>query len=55
MMSHKSMLMIGMAVGSTLGSAVPMLWGAGWLSFSSVLFTFLGGLAGIWLAFRLTA
>jgi hypothetical protein len=55
MMSRKSILMIGMSVGSSVGSAVPLLWGAGWLSFASVLFGLLGGLAGIWLAFKMTA
>jgi hypothetical protein len=54
-MSRKSILMIGMAVGSSVGSFVPLLWGAGYLSLSSVLFTFLGGIAGIWLAFKMTA
>ena len=54
-MSRKSILMIGMVVGSSAGSAVPMLWGAGLFSMWSILFTFLGGIAGIWLAFKLTA
>ena len=49
------MLMIGMAIGSSVGSAVPLLWGAGYLSLASVLFTLIGGLAGIWLAFKMTA
>ena len=54
-MSRKSILMIGMTIGSSAGSAIPLLWGADWLSLASVLFTLLGGLAGIWLAYKMTA
>ena len=43
----------GAAVGSFAGSLLPSLWGAGQLSLWSVLFFILGGLAGIWLAYRL--
>ena len=50
----KMMIMIGMVVGSTLGGAVPALWGAGGLSLQSVAFGMLGGLAGIWAGFRLS-
>ena len=49
------MLMIGMVVGSSAGSAVPMLWGGDWFSLASILFSFLGGIAGIWLAYKMTA
>ena len=44
---------IGATVGSFAGSLLPLLWGAGQLSLWSVLFFILGGLAGIWLAYRL--
>lgn len=54
-MSRKTMIMIGMVVGSTAGSAVPMLWGADWFSLASILFSFLGGVAGIWLAYKMTS
>ena len=52
-MTSKPLLMIGMVVGSTVGSFLPALWGAGWLSFASVICSGIGGLAGIWLAFQL--
>lgn len=42
-----------MIIGSTLGGLVPTMWGAGMLSFSSLLFTALGGLVGIWLGFKM--
>jgi len=54
-MSRKTLLMIGMVVGSSAGSSVPMLWGGDWFSLSSIFFSFLGGIAGIWLAHKATA
>jgi uncharacterized membrane protein YeaQ/YmgE (transglycosylase-associated protein family) len=53
-MSTKRVVMLGMIIGSTVGSWVPTLWGAGWFSFSSVLGSMVGGLAGIWLGYRLS-
>jgi hypothetical protein len=50
----KKMYMIGMTIGSFLGSYVPMLWGdTELLSISGVLFSALGGLLGIYLVNRL--
>lgn len=43
-----------MAVGSTIGGFIPELWGAGFLSFSSVILSAVGALAGIYIAFRMT-
>lgn len=45
---------LGATVGSFAGSLVPNLWGAGALSLWSVLFFVIGGLAGIWLAYRMS-
>ncbi len=50
----KSLIWIFMAIGSTVGGIIPNLWGAGFLSFSSVIFTAIGGIAGIWLGFKLS-
>lgn len=44
----------GVFVGSFLGSLIPELWGAGFLSFSSMFFSAVGAFAGIWAAWRLT-
>ena len=49
----KSMVFLGMTIGSTIGSFVPILWGASVFSFSSIIFSFIGGVAGIWAAWRL--
>ena len=52
-MDRKHLVWIGLFVGSTIGGLIPELWGADWLSFSSVILTAVGGLAGIWLGLRL--
>ena len=41
--------------GSVVGGYVPELWGAGSFSMSSLLFSLVGGAAGIWLGVRLSA
>jgi hypothetical protein len=50
----KKAIWFGMFVGSTVGGSVPLLWHASMFSFSSVLLSAVGGLAGIWAAHRLT-
>jgi hypothetical protein len=40
-------------IGSIVGSAIPLLWGAGEFSFSSILLGGVGAIAGIWFAFKL--
>ena len=44
---------MGGFVGSFGGSLIPSLWGAGQLSISSLVFFMIGGMVGIWLAYRL--
>ena len=41
-----------MIVGGYVGSYIPTLWGAGYFSFSSILFSMIGGIAGIFLGFK---
>jgi hypothetical protein len=53
-MSQKSLVWLGMFVGSSLGSLIPFFWGADLFSFSSVLLGAIGGLFGIWLAFKIS-
>lgn len=43
-----------MMLGGWLGGLVPALWGAGGLSFSSLVFSALGAMAGVFLGFRLS-
>jgi hypothetical protein len=49
----KMMVWGGVFVGSTIGGFIPTLWGDSFLSFSSIILTAVGGLAGIWLGFKL--
>jgi hypothetical protein len=44
----KTLVWIGILVGSIIGSYVPTLWGAGYFSVASVLFSGAGAFAGIW-------
>lgn len=46
---------VGGFIGSLVGSFVPSLWHAGQLSMSSLLFFLIGGVAGVWVAYRLSA
>ena len=43
-----------MTMGSFIGGYVPVLWGAGLLSFTSVIGNAIGGLLGIWITYKLT-
>ena len=51
----RGVMMIAVLVGSTLGALVPSLWGAGMLSVAGVVFSILGGVAGIWAGARIGA
>jgi hypothetical protein len=53
-MNSKSTMWIFMLIGSSVGGLIPTLWGASYFSISSVLFTALGGIIGIWLNFKIT-
>lgn len=45
--------MLGMVFGSVIGGYLPTLFGAGVFSLISLLGGFVGGVAGIWLSFKL--
>jgi hypothetical protein len=51
----KTLIWTGLFVGSSVGGFVPALWQAGLFSFSSVIGSAVGGLAGIWLGIKLSA
>jgi hypothetical protein len=51
---HRSVIGLCAAVGMLVGGYVPALWGGSAFSASSLLLSFLGGVAGIWAGVRLS-
>jgi len=49
----KKSIWVGMFVGSTAGGCLPMLWHASLFSISAMVLSTIGGIAGIWAAYRL--
>lgn len=52
-MSDKAIVMFTMSVGSGLGSYLPSLTGADWLSPWSIIGGLVGGVLGIWAGYKL--
>ena len=52
MLSKKTLIWIGLTVGSAIGGYLPVLWGGDLISFSSVVLSAGGGIVGIWLGYR---
>jgi hypothetical protein len=50
---RKKFIWIGLFVGSTVGNMVPLLWGGDVISISGMLLSLVGGIAGIWVGYRL--
>lgn len=53
-MSPKVLVYLGMIIGSIIGGYVPMLFGAGLISYSSVLFSGIGAILGVWIGYKLS-
>ncbi len=53
-MSRKTLVMGGMVIGSLAGGYIPVIFGAGLLSYASVLGNGLGGILGIIVVYKLT-
>jgi phage tail tape-measure protein len=53
-MGSRSVIGMCVAVGSIAGGYVPTLWGASDFSVMSLLFSGIGGIAGVWLGRRLS-
>ena len=53
-MSAKTLVFIGMTIGSIAGGYVASLFGAGLLSYSSVLLSGLGAIVGVWVGYKLS-
>lgn len=49
----KGLIIIFMIIGSSIGGYLPVLWGGSFLSFSSVILSGIGGVAGIWAGYKI--
>lgn len=52
-MNLKKLCWIGAIVGSTVGGYLPVIWGGSALSFSGLVLSMAGGIAGIWAGYRI--
>jgi hypothetical protein len=50
---NRSLIWIGLFIGSTVGGLLPQLWGASIFSLLAIILSFLGGLAGIWIGYKI--
>ena len=48
----KTIIFIGMGIGSYAGSYLPVIWGGSVFSVTSILLGAVGGFAGIWAGYR---
>ena len=53
-MSQKTIVFLGMFIGSTIGGYIPTLFGAGILSYKSVFFSGVGGILGVWIGYKIS-
>jgi predicted MFS family arabinose efflux permease len=52
-MPSRTLVWVAILIGSTIGGVIPELWGAEMLSFTSLLLSGIGGLVGLWIAFKM--
>jgi uncharacterized membrane protein YeaQ/YmgE (transglycosylase-associated protein family) len=52
-MNLKRWVWLGVTVGSAVGGYVPLLWGESAFSITSMVLSFVGGVAGIWAGYKL--
>ena len=52
-MFQNKFIFLCLFIGSTIGGYIPLLWGDNFLSMTSVLFSGVGGLAGIYIGYSL--
>lgn len=52
-MSAKSLVYLGMFIGSTIGGLIPSLFGVSMFSYTSLLGSGFGGILGVWVGYKL--
>jgi glycopeptide antibiotics resistance protein len=53
-MQNKRLIWLLAILGGVIGSYIPALWGVSGFTFTTLFFNTLGGLLGIWIAYRIT-
>ncbi|QQS60697.1 hypothetical protein IPN41_01855 [Candidatus Falkowbacteria bacterium] len=53
-MNSKFLIWLGLLIGSTVGSFIPLLWGGNTFSFLGVILSAVGGGLGIWAGYKLS-
>jgi hypothetical protein len=53
-MQSRPLVWIGLFVGSTIGGFIPDLWGASLISLSSIFFSGVGAIAGLYVGFKMS-
>jgi uncharacterized membrane protein YeaQ/YmgE (transglycosylase-associated protein family) len=53
LMPTRTSIWVAILIGSTIGGAIPELWGAEMLSYTSLLLSGIGALVGLWISFRM--
>lgn len=52
-MSKKSLITLGLIVGSTVGGYLPVFFGAGIFSYISIITSGIGAVLGVWIGYKL--
>jgi hypothetical protein len=53
-MNSRFFIWVGLFLGSTVGSFIPLLWGGNSFSFSGIILSAVGGALGIWAGYKLS-
>lgn len=51
---ERKIIWLFMIVGGAVGGYIPLLWGAPYFSFSSIIFNAIGAIVGIWVGFKIS-
>jgi hypothetical protein len=52
--NHAIDIWLGILIGSTLGGLIPLFWGDGIFTYSSVLLSGVGAFVGLWVGFKIS-
>lgn len=53
-MNSKTLIWVGLFIGSTVGGLLPSLWGADAFSLSGLFGSTIGGIVGTWIGYKLS-